>query len=59
MKIRFETRCSGMYTYSHGFSFLPVLDQAHDFNHPIHDYNSAANRLAPEHELRLGASAHW
>ena len=58
-KVRFETRCSGDHAYSHPTSFLPLLDHAHDFNHPIHtSYNVAGYALTPcnrEHEFPIAA----
>ena len=56
-KVRFETRCSGGYEYSHSRSFLPLVDHAHDFNHPVHtSYNVAAFAFTPcnrEHEFPI------
>ena len=56
-KVRFETRCSGGYEYSHARSFLPLVDHAHDFNHPmIPSYNVAAFAFTPcnrEHEFPI------
>ena len=56
-KVRFETRCSGGYEYSHSRSFLPLVDHAHDFNHPmIPSYNVAAFAFTPcnrEHEFPI------
>ena len=56
-KVRFETRCSGGYAYSHPRSFLPLVDHAHDFNHPVHtSYNVAAFAFTPcnqEHEFPI------
>ena len=56
-KVRFETRCSGGYQYSHPRSFLPLVDHAHDFNHPmIPSYNVAAFAFTPcnrEHEFPI------
>ena len=58
-KVRFETRCSGGYEYSHARSFLPLVDHAHDFNHPVHDsYDVAAFAFTPcnrEHEFPIRA----
>ena len=56
-KVRFETRCSGGYEYSHARSFLPLVDHAHDFNHPmIPSYNVTAFAFTPcnrEHEFPI------
>ena len=58
-KVRFETRCSGGYESSHSRSFLPLVDHAHDFNHPaIPSYNVAAFAFTPcnrEHEFPIRA----
>ena len=54
-KVRFETRCSGGYEYSHSGSFLPLVDHAHDFNHPmIPSYNVTGFVFTPcdrEHDF--------
>ena len=54
-KVRFETRCSGGYDYSHPRSFLPLVDHAHDFNHPaIPSYNVSGFVFTPcdqEHDF--------
>ena len=58
-KVRFETRCSGGYEYSHDRSFLPLVDHAHDFNHPeIPSYNVSGFAFTPcnrEHEFGVRA----
>ena len=58
-KVRFETRCSGGYEYSHDRSFLPLVDHAHDFNHPVHaSYDVAGFAFTPcnrEHEFPVRA----
>ena len=59
-KVRFETRCSGGYEYSHPRSFLPLVDHAHDFNHPmIHtSYDVSGFVFAPcdrEHDFLVPA----
>ena len=58
-KVRFETRCSGGYEYSHDRSFLPLVDHAHDFDHPeIPSYNVSGFAFAPcnrEHEFGVRA----
>ena len=54
-RIGFETRCSGGSEHSHFNSFLPLVDHAHDFNHPIHtSYNVAGFVFTPcnrEHDF--------
>ena len=54
-KVRFETRCSGKFEYSHPRSFLPLVDHAHDFNHPVHaSYDVAGFVFTPcdrEHDF--------
>ena len=54
-KVRFETRCSGEFEYSHPRSFLPLVDHAHEFNHPmIPSYNVAGFVFTPcdrEHDF--------
>jgi len=57
-KVRFATRCSGAYDYSHHRSFLPLVDHAHDFNHPaIPSYNVSGFVFTPcdrEHDFLVG-----
>ncbi len=54
-RVRFATRCSGGYDYSHHRSFLPLVDHAHDFNHPaIPSYNVSGFVFTPcdrEHDF--------
>ena len=58
-KVRFETRCSGGYEYSHDRSFLPLIDHAHDFNHPaIPSYNVSGFAFTPcNREYEFGVRA--
>jgi hypothetical protein len=58
-KVRFETRCSGGYQYSHPRSILPLVDHAHEFRHPVHSsYDVSGFAFAPcnrEHEFGVRA----